>query len=91
MTGGAADGRRASREAAAHRVSHRVSEKDARILIYCNNNFENDEDAFPSKLPSASLNVPTYISLFSYGYRNVYELGPLLDVGRTALVPEPTR
>jgi phage shock protein E len=63
-----------------------LPDKNARILIYCNNNFENDEDAFPSKMPSASLNVSTYISLFTYGYRNVYELGPLLDVARTKLV-----
>jgi hypothetical protein len=68
-----------------------LPDKDARILIYCNNNFENDEDAFPSKMPSASLNVSTYISLFTYGYRNVYELGPLLDVEHTKLVLEPTR
>jgi hypothetical protein len=68
-----------------------LPDKDARILIYCNDNFENDEDAFPSKMPSASLNVSTYISLFTYGYRNVYELGPLLDVEHTKLVLEPTR
>jgi hypothetical protein len=71
-------------------VARLLPDKNARILIYCNNNFSNDEDAFPSKLPSASLNVSTYISLFSYGYRNVYELGPLLDVERTSLVLEST-
>ncbi len=68
-----------------------LPDKNARILIYCNNNFKNEPAAFPSKAPNASLNVSTYISLYSYGYRNVYELGPLLDVSRTKLPLEPTR
>ncbi len=68
-----------------------LPDKNARILIYCNNNFVHEERAFPSKMPAASLNVSTYISLYTYGYRNVYELGPLLDVERTRLVLEPTR
>jgi len=42
-------------------------------------------------MPSASLNVSTYISLYTYGYRNVWELGPLLDVHKTKLPLEPTR
>jgi hypothetical protein len=67
-----------------------LPDKNARILIYCNNNFTEDERAFPSKMPAASLNVSTYISLYTYGYRNVYELGPLLDAKRTKLVLEPT-
>lgn len=54
--------------------------KDTKILIYCNNNFLNAPGPFPSKLPSAALNIPTYIALYDYGYRNVYELGPLLDI-----------
>ncbi len=60
-------------------------DKRTRILIYCNNNFENEEIAFPRKIAVASLNISTYISLYSYGYRNVYELGPLLDVKTTKL------
>ena len=68
-----------------------LPDKSARILIYCNNNFENAREAFPSKRPSASLNVSTYIALYDYGYRNVWELGPLLDVERTQLPLEPTR
>jgi hypothetical protein len=68
-----------------------LPDKGVRILIYCNNNFRNEPEAFPSKAPSASLNVSTYISLFSYGYKNVYELGPLLDVKHTRLPLEPTR
>jgi len=56
-----------------------------RILIYCNNNFQNAPGPFPSKLPSASLNISTYIALYDYGYRNVYELGPLIDIGASRL------
>jgi hypothetical protein len=36
-------------------------------------------------MASASLNLSTYVSLYTYGYRNVYELGPLLDVKTTKL------
>jgi hypothetical protein len=62
-----------------------LPDKEVRILIYCNNNFRNAEEAFPSKLPSASLNIPTYIALYDYGYRNVYELGPQLDIDASSL------
>ena len=60
-------------------------DKNQKILIYCNNNFVNEEQAFPRKIATASLNLSTYISLYTYGYRNVYELGPLLDVKTTKL------
>lgn len=90
--------------------------KDAKILIYCNNNFivgapptsldvtkedlENqvvvtvDQNgrirevaalAFPIKREIASLNISTYTVLYGYGYKNVYELGPLLDPTKTKL------
>ena len=62
-----------------------IPDKKTRILIYCNNNFSNAESAFPSKLPSASLNLSTYIALYNYGYRNVYELAPLIDIKKTKL------
>jgi hypothetical protein len=57
-----------------------LPDKSARILIYCNNNFRGAEKPFPTKLPAASLNLSTYIALYNYGYRNVYELGPQLDL-----------
>jgi hypothetical protein len=57
-----------------------IPDKSSRILIYCNNNFRNEPRAFATKAPVASLNLSTYISLFSYGYTNVYELGPFLDI-----------
>ena len=62
-----------------------LPDRDARILIYCNNNFRNAELAFPTKLPSASMNLSTYSALYDYGYRNVYELGPNVDVNTTKL------
>jgi hypothetical protein len=62
-----------------------LPDRNARILIYCNNNFQNAEQPFPTKIAVASLNISTYISLYSYGYRNIYELGPLLDVNKTKL------
>ena len=72
-------------------LARTLPDKNARILIYCNNNFRNEPEAFPSKMPAASLNVSTYISLFTYGYRNVYELGPLLDVKTTKLPLDSSR
>ncbi len=62
-----------------------IPDPSTRILIYCNNNFRDAEGPFPSKLPSASLNLSTYIALYTYGYRNIYELGPQLDLATTML------
>src|SRR5581483_7463827 len=67
-----------------------LPDKNTRILIYCNNNFRGDEIAFASKIARASLNLSTYIALYSYGYRNVWELGPLLDVKTTKIELEGT-
>ena len=67
-----------------------LPDKDVRILIYCNNNFRGDESAFPKKLASASLNLSTFVALYDYGYRNVWELGPLIDVGTTAIPFAPS-
>jgi len=69
-------------------VARALPDKNARIVIYCNNNFSGAEGAFPSKLASASLNLPTYVALYDYGYRNVYELGPLIDVTATSIAFE---
>src|SRR5262249_5087896 len=52
-----------------------IPSKSTRVLIYCNNNFLNEQRAFPSKVLSASLNVYTFNVLYAYGYTNVYELG----------------
>ena len=68
-----------------------LPDKDTRILIYCNNNFVGEEKAFPTKMVTASLNLSTYIALYTYGYRNVYELGPLLDINKSKLEFVPAR
>jgi rhodanese-related sulfurtransferase len=62
-----------------------IPNKDSKILIYCNNNFEGSQTAFISKAPAASLNLSTYTSLKAYGYTHIYELGPLLNVATTKL------
>jgi len=89
--------------------------KDAKILIYCNNNFTAAPDApkgavqqqvtpnggvpvpdaakraeiakvaFGGKGMAVSLNLSTYTTLHSYGYKNVYELGPTVDAATTKL------
>ena len=71
-----------------------LPDKEARILIYCNNNFTDPTKpagqglparAFASKMPAASLNISTFISLYTYGYKNVYELAPLVKPETTKL------
>ena len=80
-----------------------------RILIYCNNNFEDRtqlsgmDRAFITKAATPgppvspgdiaeesspagkvymtlALNIPTFINLYGYGYRNIYELAEWVDV-----------
>jgi hypothetical protein len=76
--------------------------RDVKILIYCNNNFGDDQKYFATKgyvapapeivmdisidsrIPMSgitmALNIPTYINLYGYGYKNVYELSELISV-----------
>lgn len=49
------------------------------ILIYCNNNFSNNKRPVILKAAPVSLNIQTQINLAAYGYRNVYELGEVVD------------
>jgi hypothetical protein len=65
-----------------------IPDKSTRILIYCNNNFRGAEAPFPTKIPVASLNLSTYVALYSYGYRNIYELAPQLDLASSRLAFE---
>jgi hypothetical protein len=62
-----------------------LPDKKTHILIYCNNNFREGVPAFPMKAVTAALNLSTFISLYDYGYREVYELAPLLDVESSKL------
>jgi hypothetical protein len=80
-------------------LNNLLPDKNTRILIYCNNNFLGAEKAFPAKAVTASLNISTYIALYNYGYRNVYELGPLVEINASKLdfesgsatKPDPTQ
>jgi hypothetical protein len=72
-------------EFTAETLQNVIPSKDSKIVIYCNNNFLGDPVALASKMLSASLNLNTYTSLKAYGYTNIYELGPLLDVATTSI------
>jgi len=63
-----------------------IPTRETRVLIYCNNNFTGAPESLPLKAPPSALNVATFVSLHSYGYRNVYELGPAVDVAQSNLV-----
>lgn len=62
-----------------------IPDKNTRILIYCNNNFENESVNFASKMAVVALNIQTFINLRAYGYTNVHELGPKLDIHTTRI------
>jgi hypothetical protein len=68
-----------------------IPDPETKILIYCNNNIADDQVYFatkaytpPSKMRrkplTLALNIPTYINLYGYGYRNVYELSELVSI-----------
>lgn len=58
---------------------------DVRVLIYCNNNFSNNERPVMLKSVQLALNIQTFINLYGYGYRNVYELGDVVDFNDPAV------
>jgi hypothetical protein len=62
-----------------------IPSREARVLIYCNNNFVGLPESMPVKAIQASLNLSTFVALHSYGYRNVYELGPAVDPATSRL------
>jgi phage shock protein E len=53
---------------------------DREILIYCNNNFINDRAPVATKALPLALNIQTFINLYGYGYKNVFELGEAVDM-----------
>jgi len=79
-----------------------IPNTETRILIYCNNNIDKDEHNFPTKgyAPAVktsntkqltlALNIPTYINLYGYGYKNVFELSELVSTYDTRLTFEGT-
>ncbi len=56
-----------------------IPAKTTRVLIYCNNNIDKDEMYFARKMTPLALNIPTFINLYGYGYKNVYELDALVQ------------
>jgi hypothetical protein len=74
-------------------LSEIIPDPDTKILIYCNNNFDDDPVYFATKsaMPNLinttveeeitlALNIPTYINLYGYGYRNIYELSEFVSI-----------
>ncbi len=72
-------------EFTAEALAQVIPDFDTRILIYCNNNFGGDPIAFYTKVARASLNLSTYAALTNYGYTNIWELGPFVDVDDATL------
>jgi hypothetical protein len=69
-----------------------IPDPNTEILIYCNNNFKDDQRYFVTKAVdqkiatntqkalTLALNIPTYVNLYGYGYRNVFELSEMISV-----------
>lgn len=62
-----------------------LRDPNARILIYCNNNFSNNEQPVMLKRVELALNIQTFINLYGYGYRDVFELGDVVDFNDPAV------
>lgn len=56
-----------------------IGRSDRPILIYCNNNFSNNQAPVLTKIRPLALNIQTFIHLVGYGYRNVRELNDVVD------------
>jgi len=62
-----------------------LRDRNVRILIYCNNNFSNNARPVMLKRVELALNIQTFINLYGYGYRNVYELADVVDFNDPAV------
>ena len=81
-------------------LRRRIPDTNTRILIYCNNNFDDDQLYFATKSSkprsksqkeiTLALNIPTFINLYGYGYKNVYELADFVSVFNKAIQFEGT-
>lgn len=69
----------------ADELARLIPSPDTRVLLYCNNNFAAAPAAFPEKVARAALNHHSFATLVAYGYRNVFELAPLVDVASTGI------
>lgn len=73
-----------------------IPNPETKILIYCNNNIQNDPINFASKISPPkyneslmlALNIPTYINLYGYGFKNVYELDDVINILKSIEDPE---
>lgn len=62
-----------------------LRDPNVRVLIYCNNNFSNNAVPVILKRVELALNIQTFINLYGYGYRNVYELADTIDFNDPAV------
>ncbi|WP_114953540.1 rhodanese-like domain-containing protein [Sphingosinicella terrae] len=67
-------------EFSVERLAEVIGEVNRPILIYCNNNFDDDRPPVMLKSGPVALNIPTFIHLYAYGYRNIRELGEVVDL-----------
>ncbi len=67
-------------EFSVERLAEVIGRSDRPILIYCNNNFRNDRPPVTLKSGPVALNIPTFLHLVAYGYRNIRELDAVLDI-----------
>lgn len=59
------------------------------ILIYCNNNFSDNRQPIALKAAPLALNIPTFINLYGYGYKNVWELDGVMPTADVDWVADP--
>ncbi len=62
-----------------------LRDPNVRILIYCNNNFSNNAEPVILKRMELALNIQTFINLYGYGYRDVFELADVVDFNDPAV------
>jgi phage shock protein E len=58
---------------------------DRPIYIYCNNNFSDNRRPVPTKSFTLALNPQTFINLYGYGYKNVWELADAVKMADPAV------
>ncbi len=56
-------------------------DRSRQILIYCNNNFRDNKRPVVTKAVPLALNIQTFVNLYGYGYKNVWELGEAVTMG----------
>lgn len=69
-----------------------LGDKSRPVLIYCNNNFRDNIPPIRLKMAPLALNIPTFINLYGYGYKNIYELNGVTHIAdpRARWTGEPT-